>query len=82
MLRKLTTFKSKVALTLGLAAFMAFSLVGSAFAAEGEPTVDYSKVTSGASSQISAAVPIALGVVGLFVGIMIAYKLLRRIVRA
>jgi hypothetical protein len=76
----LTRTKTKVGLMLGMAAFFAFSLVGSAFATEGE--VDYSKVTSGASTQISAAVPIALGVVGLFVGIMIAYKLLRRIIRA
>lgn len=56
------------------------SFVGNALATES--AVEYGKVTEGASTQISAAVPIALGVVGLFVGIMIAYKLLRRIVRA
>ena len=77
----LGSLKTKIGATLGLAVFFAFALVGSAFATEPE-AVDYSKVTSGASTQISAAVPIALGVVGLFVGIMIAYKLLRRIVRA
>lgn|GEM_PF-4624576 len=76
------SFKAKVGVTLGLAAFFAFALVGSAFAAGEEAAVDYSKVTEGASTQISAAVPIGLAVVGLFVGIMIAYKLLRRIVRA
>lgn len=79
---RLGSLKTKIGVTLGLAAFFAFALVGSAFAAGEEPTVDYSKVTDGASTQISAAVPIALGVVGLFLGIMIAYKLLRRIVRA
>lgn len=78
----LGSLKTKVGVTLGLAAFFAFALVGSAFAAGEEAGVDYGNVTEGASSQISAAVPIALKVVGLFVGIMIAYKLLRRIVRA
>ena len=74
------TLKAKVLFAASVVSAWSLSLV--ALAAAEEPTVDYSKVTSGASTQISAAVPIALGVVGLFVGIMIAYKLLRRIVRA
>ncbi len=43
---------------------------------------DYTNVTSGAGAEITAALPVALTVVGLFVGVMIAYKLLRRVIRA
>lgn len=75
-----TSLKTKALLFGALLSAFMVGLVGDAFA-EGTP-VEYGKVTEGASTQISAAVPIALGVVGLFVGIMIAYKLLRRIVRA
>ncbi|OJU85739.1 MAG: hypothetical protein BGO11_11845 [Solirubrobacterales bacterium 70-9] len=74
------SLKTKLLLFGALISAFMVGLVGDAFATE--TAVEYGKVTEGASTQISAAVPIALGVVGLFVGIMIAYKLLRRIVRA
>ncbi len=76
----LTSLKGRLFLIGMAVTAMSVSFVGQALATE--EAADYGKVTEGASTQISAAVPIALGVVGLFVGIMIAYKLLRRIVRA
>ena len=53
-----------------------------ALPAAAQEAQDYTAVTDQAGTEISAAVPIALGVVGLFVGIMLAYKVLRRMIRA
>ncbi len=44
--------------------------------------VEYAPVTENVGSEIGAAVPIALAAVGVFVGILIAYKLVRRMLRA
>lgn len=63
--------------SLALCAVLVFALASVASAAQ-----DYSAVTDGAGSEIAAALPIALAVVGIFVGVMIAYKVLRRVVRA
>jgi uncharacterized BrkB/YihY/UPF0761 family membrane protein len=70
--------KSRVGLLFALTALFALSVVAQAAAV----AQDYSKVTEDASTEITAAVPVALGVAGLFVGIMLAYKVLRRMVRA
>jgi len=48
-----------------------------AFAAQ-----DYSKLTEGFSAELTAALPIALAAVGLFVGVIMAYKVVRRVLRA
>jgi hypothetical protein len=84
MLNKILASGRKTKLFLACACVSALSMAFAAmsFATEAETSVDYGEVTKGAGTQISAAVPVALAVVGLFVGIMIAYKLLRRIVRA
>lgn len=72
--------RARVALLcLAVAAIASAFLAAPALAQEAQ---DYSAVTDQASTEISAAVPIALGVAGLFVGIMLAYKVLRRMVRA
>lgn len=70
--------KSKATLLFALCALFALSLVGTA----GAVAQDYSAVTDDAGTEITAAVPVALGVAGLFVGIMLAYKVLRRMIRA
>jgi hypothetical protein len=67
----------RVRLTIGLAALLAVSVAQSAFAVQ-----DYTAVTSTAAAEIGAALPVALGVVGIFVGVMLAYKVLRRVIRA
>lgn len=41
--------------------------------------VDYSALATGATTQVSAAVPIALGVMGLVLGIMVGIKVFKRI---
>jgi uncharacterized BrkB/YihY/UPF0761 family membrane protein len=70
--------KSKLGLLVALAALFALTVVSTA----GAVAQDYSAVTDDAATEITAAVPIALGVAGLFVGIMLAYKVLRRMIRA
>lgn len=70
--------KRRAGLLVGLSALFCLALVQFANAT----AQDYTAVTSDASSEITAAVPVALGVVGLFVGIMLAYKVLRRMIRA
>lgn len=74
----LHSIKSKLGLMFALCALFALSVVGTA----GAVAQDYSAVTDDAATEITAAVPVALGVVGLFVGIMLAYKVLRRMIRA
>lgn len=43
---------------------------------------DYSSLTDGFAAELTAAVPVALAAVGLFVGVILAYKIVRRILRA
>lgn len=44
--------------------------------------IEWSTVADQAPEEIKAAVPVALAVVGLFVGIMLAYGVLRRMIGA
>ena len=55
----------------------AISVVPTAFAAQ-----DYSSLTTGFSSELTAALPVALTAVGLFIGVIMAYKVVRRVLRA
>lgn len=48
-----------------------------AFAAQ-----DYSDLTEGFAAELTAALPVALAAVGLFIGVLMAYKVVRRILRA
>ena len=48
-----------------------------AFAAQ-----DYSDLTTGFGAELTAALPVALTAVGLFIGVIMAYKVVRRILRA
>jgi hypothetical protein len=48
-----------------------------AFAAQ-----DYSSLTSGFAAELTAALPVALAAVGLFIGVIMAYKVVRRVLRA
>lgn len=43
---------------------------------------DYSDLTAGFAAELTAALPVALTAVGLFVGVLMAYKVVRRILRA
>lgn len=63
---------------LGLTVVACVSMAQGAFAA----AQDYSSLTSGFSAELTAAVPVALAAVGLFVGVILAYKVVRRILRA
>jgi hypothetical protein len=66
----------------GLAVSLSFLFVVAYTQAAVAQAQDYTDVTSGAAAEITAALPVALTVVGLFVGVMLAYKLLRRVIRA
>lgn len=55
----------------------ALMVPGMSFAAE-----DYSDLTTGLGGEISAAVPVALAALGTFIAIVIAVRVIRRIVRA
>lgn len=65
----------------GVAFYAAFALclvaAQASFAA-----ADYGKLTENVAAEIGAAVPVALAAVGIFVGILVAYKLARRMIRA
>lgn len=52
-----------------------------AFVAAGaaNATQDYSALTSGFSGELTAALPVALAAVGLFIGVLLAYKVVRRV---
>jgi hypothetical protein len=67
----------RIGLTVALAAVLALSLASQAFAVQ-----SYGDLTSGFSAELTAAVPIALAAVGLFIGVVLAYKVVRRILRA
>jgi hypothetical protein len=43
---------------------------------------EYGDLTTHVGTEVGAAVPIALAAVGIFVGILVAYKLARRMIRA
>ena len=43
---------------------------------------DYSDLTAGFGAELTAALPVALAAVGLFIGVIMAYKVVRRILRA
>lgn len=68
----------RVLSVLGIAAVACVSVTSSAFAA----AQDYSSLTSGFSAELTAALPVALAAVGLFIGVILAYKVVRRILRA
>lgn len=66
-------FRSKLALTLALAAVAAFAMVGSAFA-----TIEFKpeKLTEPVESQLSTALPIVLATLGIIIGISWAIRFL------
>ena len=70
--------RQRLGLILGLASIMAVSVAQSAFAV----AQDYSSLTSGFSAELTAALPVALTAVGLFIGVIMAYKVVRRVLRA
>ena len=43
---------------------------------------DYSDLTDGFAAELGAALPVALTAVGLFIGVIMAYKIVRRVLRA
>lgn len=43
---------------------------------------DYSSLTSGFASELAAALPVALAAVGLFIGVIMAYRVVRRVLSA
>jgi hypothetical protein len=63
---------------MAVVAVVALSLVSSALAAP----QNYGDLTTGFSSELGAAVPVALAALGLFIGIILAIKVARRILRA
>lgn len=42
-------------------------------------TVDYAALATSAQTQITAAIPVALGVLGLVLGVMVGIKVFKRI---
>jgi hypothetical protein len=67
----------KVILLTAVACVALMSVAQSALAVQ-----DYGDLTSGFSAELGAAVPVALIAVGLFVGVVLAYKVIRRLLRA
>jgi hypothetical protein len=72
------TIGRKITLTCALASLLAVSVASQAFAV----AQDYSSLTSGFSAELTAALPTALTAVGLFIGVLMAYKVVRRVLRA
>ncbi len=68
----------RFSLVLAAVSVAAISVASSAAAA----AQDYSSLTSGFGAELTAAVPVALAAVGLFIGVVLAYKVVRRILRA
>lgn len=64
------------------AVFLALALALAVMAQGAFAAAEYSKLTEDVGTEVAAAVPIALTAVGVFVGIMVAYKLARRMIRA
>jgi hypothetical protein len=67
----------RIRLVLGLSALMVVVAAQSAMAAQ-----DYSSLTDGFAAELTAALPVALTAVGLFIGVLLAYKVVRRVLRA
>jgi hypothetical protein len=68
----------KIVGILGVCSVAFVSLAQGAFAT----AQDYSSLTSGFGAELTAALPVALAAVGTFVGVIMAYKIVRRILRA
>lgn len=64
-----------------MTAAVAVVLLG-AFASGASAAQDYSSLTSGFADELRAALPVGLAAVGLFIGVMMAYKVVRRVLRA
>jgi len=74
----LSTLRKRLGLVLATAAVLAVSAMsGVAGAAQ-----DYSPLTTGFRDELTAALPVALAAVGLFIGVLMAYKVVRRVLRA
>jgi Sec-independent protein secretion pathway component TatC len=73
--------KSKV-LGLALAVAMVATALVAAPVAMAQEAQDYSDLTDGFAAELGAALPIGLAAVGLFIGVIMAYKVVRRILRA
>ena len=67
-----------IRLSIGLACVLALSVTSQVAAA----AQDYSSLTSGFAAELTAALPVALTAVGLFIGVIMAYKVVRRVLRA
>lgn len=62
---------------------LAVSALGLALMAQGAfAAQEYGKLTEGFSAELTAALPVALAAVGLFLGVIMAYKVVRRVLRA
>lgn len=70
--------KKRALAVLGIAAVACVSFSQAALAV----AQDYSDLTSGFAAELTAALPVALAAVGLFIGVLMAYKVVRRILRA
>jgi hypothetical protein len=66
----------------GVASALATVISVSVATAASAAAQDYSSLTSGFGGELTAAVPVALAAVGLFIGVILAYKVVRRILRA
>lgn len=71
------SFLKKASLLASLTALSVACFAQSAFAV----AQDYSDITSGFTAELTAAMPVALSVLGAFVGILLAIKVLRRIIK-
>lgn len=68
---------SKISAALAVAVAVVLGFANSALAAQ-----DYSDLTDGFGAELTAALPVALTAVGLFIGVIMAYKIVRRVLRA
>lgn len=57
-------------------------IVSAFFAQAASAAQEYGALTEGFSAELTAALPIALAAVGLFIGVIMAYKVVRRVLRA
>jgi hypothetical protein len=67
----------KTMLLASISVLSSLALAQSAFAAQ-----DYSSLTDGFAAELTAALPVALAAVGLFIGVIMAYKVVRRVLSA
>lgn len=75
---KVKSIRARVALALGLLTVLSLG----AFASAASAAQDYSELTRGFADELRAALPVGLAAVGLFIGVMMAYKVVRRVLRA